>query len=306
MKTASYFFLILAYHADGGLPTLNLQYVDQVKQVLTLTDESRQIHLLIHGFDQKQYNDVASICIEQRMKTLLFDVSSLYNTDTIKFTANTKPLEYGAFDPDSKIPAIFLNPVTGLMASNIAHELIHAIQYAKGFPTVPKIYMDHRREVLKNICANILHIQLTKIMVIRGFDIKSYLQPGLDSIQKGLNDRTRSIERTLTFFRAHYDAISYLRIYFEANYLSYTEKERYRAFYKKKVPVAESLARQLISIISKYDVETPSGCIKAIYASVLYLNDFDLSKSYPDFYPNAYSQFLEYWRNKYFLILDIH
>ncbi len=256
-------------------------------------------YVQIEGAADDTKRQLNRILNSTKLQIVILQVVELYRTDRVVLTIDDSLEEHGGFDPDSNIPKILLNPKTGISKSNLAHELIHAIQIKQGYPTVPKIVEDKRANVLRELCSNIMHISLTGLMVKSGFSIEEYLRPTLINIKNVLSTRATTAERHMIYLRAHYDASVYLRLHFEAKFLSYKERQEFDALFQSKARIAKSIGKSLIKIINKYDTHSPNGAIKALYACVEFLNNKDLSPYYSDYVHNAYSPYLQYWRQKY-------
>jgi hypothetical protein len=251
------------------------------------------------NFQKNAKKRLRRILGSHRLQQIIDTVAQAYKADKAIIEADFDLSAHGAFDPDSGIPRILLNPKTGLTESNLAHELIHALQIKEGFPTVPKIYKDKRSNVLRELGANILHIPLIGMMRQRGFSVKEYLTPTLSSITKNLSERDKKAETTMIFVRSHYEACIYIRLQFEATFLSKNERHRFESLFGTKAPIATSIGNQLIKLIKSHDVYKPKGSILALYQCVEFLNKKDLSKEYSDYFLDPYSDFLGYWQKKY-------
>ncbi|MCJ7650751.1 MAG: hypothetical protein MUP85_19240 [Candidatus Lokiarchaeota archaeon] len=268
-------------------------------ETLNITYKDKTLKLFINDVSDYDFENLKKLFLSDNLKSLLFDVSSELDSDTIQFNISTKIDSHGAFDPNISIPTFILNSSTGLSSSNIAHELIHAIQIKEGYPTIKKIYKDKRNDVLRELGSNLLHVPLAKILQSRGFKIEKYLAPTLMKTRNVLISRGEFDETKMIFYRAHYEAVFYLRIYFEANYLDNDQKIFYENLFKEKAPIALSLSKELISAITRYKLEDPVDYTKALYDCIKLLNDKDLSKYYKNYFPNCYADYLAYMKYTY-------
>lgn len=203
----------------------------------------------------------------KNLNQLLKDVESQYSSDAnfiIKSTVNYQ----GAFDYQNEKPT-FIFRTDCLNESNIAHELIHALQYKNGFPIIIKnLTNDKRFEIIKELNSNLLHISLVKEMINRGISPKDYIKEVVEKVKKFIKD---DIQVQQMYHgkkeRRHYDALMLLRIEYEAIYMKKIEKEKIYRMYKRKMPEVYNLFVKIKTIISANDPSTPSGvlaCLKII------------------------------------------
>ena len=268
-------------------------------QVISLYQNEKSLNLKINNVSDSNFTTLKKIFLQNNLKGLLFDVSSELNSDTLIFNLSTAMNDHGAYDPGVRTPTFQLNAITGISASNIAHELVHSIQIKQGYPTIKKIYKDKRNEVLKELGSNLLHIPLTKILEERGFNLEDYLMPFLKKMNDVLSARSKEGETKLIFYRAHYEATMYLRLQYEAKFLDDESRNFYVELYKKKAPIAFTLATKLIGKISKYNLDNPTEYTEVLYECIKLLNNEDLSKYYSTYISNCYIDYLRYMRNTY-------
>ena len=212
---------------------------------------------------------------------------------------NPNDSRHGAYDPAAETPTIILNNQTGLNGSNIAHEIIHGIQLGKGFPSMPRIYSDNRNKVLVELHSNILHIDLVKKMREFSIPISEYLEPTLSSISKVLTNREAWPNAGFAFVRAHYEAAIFLRLKYEGIFLSDSQSKDYDKLCQEKSPIAFNLSKDFINIIDKCDVFSSRGIVITINKIVNHLDSYNLRKSYKDWNPGYYSEFLSMWKSLY-------
>jgi hypothetical protein len=273
------------------------------QNIVELNSDIRKF-VQIDNADERTLKQLTNMLRSKNLQHLISKVIELYQTNRVIIFIDNNLGSHGAFNPDSIIPTVHLNPKTGISESNIAHEFFHAVQIKQGYPTVPKMFKDKRRNVLIELCANIMHVSLTDLMVESGFSIEEYLRPTLNSIRKVLNSRDDNAETKMGFLRAHYDASVYLRLHFEATFLSGEERKYFESLFDNKAPIAKAIGKELINIINKYDTHSAQGAILALYESVEFLNNKDLSAFYSDYAQNTYTPYLEYWRKKYPVLQD--
>ncbi len=269
---------------------------------------SNGVNLEIKNADEEITKKVREIFASDRLQELIKKVADAYRSKKVTLKMDpTLDFLHGAFDPEQATPTILFNPKTGISESNFAHELIHALQIRQGYPTVPKFkgFNDKRGAVLRELCSNIMHISLADTMLRMGFSLEEYLRPTLEGICKVLSNRRDDSETKMIFLRSHYEASVYLRLHFEAKFLSKKQKQTFESLFERKAPIAKSIGKELIKIIEKCDTHSPDGAITALYICVKFLNIKDLSKYYSDYAPNAYETYLQYWLEKYLILQNI-
>lgn len=134
------------------------------------------------------------------------------------------------------------------------------------------------------------------------FNVESYIRPTLSAIYNGLSARQINEVQNITLLRIHYEAAIYLRINYEAMFLSKKEKEFLNNLFRSKAPISISLGLEMIDIINKSNPHTPTGNTLALYNCIKLLNERDFSKTVFDFSFNLYSEYLQCMKRKYPLI----
>lgn len=224
------------------------------------------------------------------VKGLVDEVKSLYDGKELIVKLDVNLDSHGAFDWQKPDPTILINPNTGLSIANICHELIHAVQYKNGFPIIRNdLYKDKRTKVATELLSNILHIQLAHEFDKRGISVKEYFHPTISTIKNVLKKRKKKDIKELPVLRIQYDAIVYLRIFYEAKYLTPQEKKYIGDTFKKYSPTAYDLAKELKVIIDKNNNLTPDGSAKSICNCFEHLNGNNASSKRSDFVVNLYS-----------------
>jgi hypothetical protein len=262
---------------------------------LSIVDDKKLFGLILRNFDNEEHlRSLMSILTSRKLSLLIQDVRRLYNSDEIIFEIEKQAYGHGAFDPMSNTPRILINSQTGLNESLIAHELIHAIQMKEGFiSSLNGIYQDKRETVIIYLNSNILHIPLVRTMKERGFSIKKYFAPTLFNIKRGLEEIQKETIYQRPFIRVHYESAAYLRLNYEATYLSMNEKYHFYQLFKRKSPVAASLGDEMVTIIDKCNPLTPRGNIRALYECLKLINSRDLSQKTSGYFPGAYSAYIQ-------------
>lgn len=298
IRSKRYLFLLIGTTIFLLSWALNQMTTERPQNIINLDIDHKKF-VQIDNADEVTIKQLTGIIHSNKLERLIDEVIDLYQKDRLILLIDDNLESHGGFDPDSKTPKVLLNSKTGISESNLAHELIHAVQIKQGYPTVPKMFKDRRNNVLRELCSNIMHIPLTDIMLKSEFSIEEYLRPTLNSISKVLSARDNKAETRMIFLRAHYEATVYLRLHYEAKFLSSKERQYFESLFESKAPIAKALGKELINIINKYDIHSPRGAIIALYECVEFFNNKDLSTYYSDYASNTYSPYIQYWRKKY-------
>jgi len=214
-----------------------------------------------------------------KLVLLLEEVEILYDKKAI-FTIDNNLKAQGGFDYQNIVPSFTFRSDT-INEANIAHELIHALQYKQGFPIIIKnLTTDKRFDVIKELNSNLLHIGLVEEMKKREIPIKDYIVNVVEDMKTFINDDTKVTNmKNAIPERKHYDALQLLRLEFEANYLSKNDKDGIYKMYKKKMPEVYKLFVRMIQIIKKFNMQTGEGVALALKEIIkLFSKDKDYSK----------------------------
>ena len=136
------------------------------------------------------------------------------------------------------------------------------------------------------------------------FNLKNHLKPTLNSIKKVLSSRKDREVAIIPTLRIHYEAIVYIRINYEAKFLSRKKKMKFDKLFKRKSPTSLMLGKELIRIINKFGPYKPKENICVLYNCIKMLNDKDLSGIAKDYSIDLYSKYLEHLRLKYPFVCD--
>lgn len=293
-----YSLLLILITAFALCWVVNQMPPEDPKNIVFL-DADHRLSVQIDNASTDAIKQITEIIRSRELNRLIGEVTTAYQKDQLILLMVDNLEFHGAFDPDSEIPKVLLNSKTGISESNLAHELVHAIQIRQGYPTVPRMFKDRRKDVLRELSSNIMHIPLTDVMSRSGFSVENYLRPTLDSISSILAARNTKDETQMSFIRAHYEASVYLRLHYEAQFLSGKERRVFESLFNSKAPIAETLGKELIALIDKHDINTPRGATIALYECVEFFNNKDLSKHYSDHVQNTYSPFTAYLKKQY-------
>lgn len=244
--------------------------------------------------------ELNTILDDPLVRDLVNEVENLYGERKLLVELNENLGFHGGFDWEAEQPTIHLNSITGINKSNICHELIHAIQFASGFPVIKSnIYKDKRETVIGELISNILHIHLVSEFKKRNIGVDGYLSPTIVAIKKVLNNRKKKEIKTLSILRIHYEALAYLRIFYEAIYLDSQEKKYIGNLFCRYSPVAYELTFEIKKTIDKKNVLEPKGCTQAISDCLILLNGNNSSSCRLDFVVDMYSDSLHELHGKY-------
>jgi hypothetical protein len=214
----------------------------------------------------------------KKLTMLLEEVEQLYSQKAV-FIIDDAMDSQGAFDYQKEAPTFVFRTNT-LNDSNIAHELIHALQFKRGFTfIVENLTADKRFEIIKELNSNILHISLVAEMGKRDIEVKSYIQDVVKKIKRFIKDdkKVKEMKRAITE-RKHYDALSLMRLEYEAIYLSKVEKEQIFKLYKTKYPEAYDLFLKINYILCSYNMLTIEGVHNGLKEIInLFNEDIDYS-----------------------------
>ncbi|MDO8947796.1 MAG: hypothetical protein Q7U88_11670 [Desulfocapsaceae bacterium] len=247
------------------------------------------------------YNAISS----PKVQRLISEVKALYATDQMLFELYKETDAHGAFDPDSIIPRILINPLTGLNEANIAFQLINAIQFKSGYPTTPKnIFNDKRQNVIRELNSNLFSIRVAKELQGRGFELSEYIEPTLSAIKSVLGNRSSEDIKDLPIRRIHYESTVYLRLKQEMQSLPPEELSSIVELFRIKSPLAYEIGEQLSAIIDKYDLEEPSEMTEALYQCIKYLDQTQVGNAVFDYSSGLYSLMLAAMKNRYPLLRE--
>ncbi|OUR83002.1 hypothetical protein A9Q82_06030 [Cycloclasticus sp. 46_120_T64] len=249
---------------------------------------------------QKYPDELNEILENLSVKKIINEVETLYEGKSLEIIIAHDLDSHGGFHWEAEVPTISVNPRTGINKSNICHELIHATQFKKGFPFIrSNIYKDKRGKVVQELVSNLLHINLVKEFNNREISVEEYLSPTIDQIKKELKKRKKKEVKTIPFLRIHYDALVFLRIFYEGKYLSSQEKNYIKLLFKKFSPTAYDLTFELMNIINKSNPTEPEGCALALLDCLNFLNGSNVTRKIPDFMENQYVDSLNELKDKY-------
>lgn len=251
--------------------------------------------------NKQQYINKFNLLVEDsRVKNIVAEVEQLYEGKELQVHLDETLNAHGGFDWQADRPTIHLNPKTGINKSTICHELLHAIQFKRGYPFIQNnIYNDKRQKVIQELVSNILHIHLVHEFDKRGLQVEEYLSATIKAIKINLKKRKKSDIKNLPILRIHYDASVYLRIFYEAIYLGAQEKVYIGSLFKQYSPVANELSIELRKKIDSNNVLEPAGCAEAIFDCLSLLNGSNISSGRPDFVQNLYIDSSNELRQKY-------
>lgn len=250
--------------------------------------------------NQIYHNKLNDILDDPTVNDTVKEVEALYQGKSLVVHLEEKLDSHGGFHWENMEPTISINPKAGLTKSNICHELVHAIQLKRGFPFIrSNIYKDKRAKVLTELISNLLHINLVSEFNNRKIDIAEYLSPTIDQIKKGLKKRKKKEVKTIPLLRIHYDSLVFLRIFYEAKYLSSQEKEYIKLLFKRFSPTAYDLTFELLAIIGKRNPIEPKGCFLALLDCLNHLNGKNATKNRIDFVENQYIDSVNELKAKY-------
>ena len=210
---------------------------------------------------------------------ILEEVEILYE-HKVKFTIDDNLKSQGGFDYQDIVPSFFFRSDT-INEANIAHELIHALQYKQGFPIIIKnLTADKRFKVIQELNSNLLHIGLVEEMKRREISVKDYIVNVIEDMKNFIADDKKVSEMKKAIpERKHYDALQLLRLEFEAIYLSKKDKDEIYKMYKRKMPEVHKLFLKMLQIIKKFNMQTGEGVTSALSEILrLFNKDRDYSK----------------------------
>lgn len=214
-----------------------------------------------------------------KLTKLLEEVEKLYEQKA-KFVIDDTMKSQGGFAYQDIAPSFYFRSDT-INEANIAHELIHAIQYKQGFPIIIKNFTDDKRfDVIQELNSNLLHINLVKEMFQREIPVKDYIFNVVEDIKTFISDdiKVREMKNAIAE-RKHYDALQLLRLEFEATYLPKNEKNEIYKMYKNKMPEVHKLFLKMLQVIKKFDMNTGKGVAFALGEILRLLNkDRDYSQ----------------------------
>lgn len=241
----------------------------------------------IVGELQEHKEVVATFLSDRAVSDLVKEIQEKYGEDPIIKIDDTLESQ-GAYDWGSSPPSIFLNPLTGLNKENLCHEMVHVLQFSEDFFIVSSaVYRDLRKSVVKELNSNILHIHLTSEFRKRKISSKKYLISALQRAENALKKRTPESIKNFIPLRLHYDAIFYLRIVYEANFLTKAEKRKWHRMYLKYAPNVFPISASLQKIINKTNALNPDGAMEALLNCLQYL-DSDLAARTSEYGPSPY------------------
>ena len=208
----------------------------------------------------------------EKLMHLIQEIENIYSKKIVIQIDNDMD-SLGGFDYQKESPTFVFRDDT-LTESNIAHELIHALQLKKGFPIIiQNLTYDEKFLVIRELNSNLLHISLVKEMTDRGISVKEYIKVTIKKIKRFIKDSKKVNEMRNTIIeRKHFDAIILLRIEYEAIYLNKVEKEQILKKYKTNYLEAYNLFIEINSIIEKKDMYTVEGVKEALKEVILLLN----------------------------------
>jgi hypothetical protein len=248
----------------------------------------------------KYQTELNAILDDPLVRDLIIEVEHLYGERKLLVELNESMGFHGGFLWEAEQPTIHLNSKAGINKSNICHELIHAIQFALGFPVIKSnIYEDKREAVIGELISNILHIHLVSEFKKRNLSVDGYLSPTIVAIKKGLSSRKKKDIKALPIIRIHYDALVYLRIFYEATYLDSQERKYIGSLFCRYSPVAYELTFEIKKTIDKRNVLEPKGCAQAILDCLILLNGNNSSSHRLDCVTNMYIASLNELHGKY-------
>lgn len=234
------------------------------------------------------------------LKQLIDEVKSKYCTKEILFEFYKKSDAHGAFDPDSPIPRILINPNSGMNEANIAFLLLNALKIKEGFPTTLKgIFSDKREHVIRELNSNLLSICVSKLLKERGFSIEEYITPTLISINTVLGNRGTKEVKRVPIRRVHYEAVVFIRLNYEATFLSSEEQSRFLKLFRDKAPLSFQIGNQLIDIIDDYNMLDPKESTIVLYECVKLLNCTASGNEVFDYEPNFYIPMIRALEQRY-------
>jgi len=235
-----------------------------------------------------------------KVQRLISEVKALYATDQILFEFYRETDAHGAFDPDSIIPRILINPLTGLNEANIAFQLINAIQIKSGYPTTPKnIFNDKRQKVIIELNSNLLNIRVAEELQRRGFELLEYLEPTLSSIKDVLGNRSTDDIKVLPIRRIHYESTVFIRVKHEMLSLPAEELSKIIELFRIKSPLSYEIGEQLALTIYKYDLDDPREMTVALYQCIEYLDQTHIGSAVFDYSTGMYTPMLAAMKNRY-------
>ncbi len=241
-----------------------------------------------------------TILSQPSIKKLIAEVEDVYGGKSIETQLGMNDKSHGAFDWTLDHAKILINPDTGLNEANLAHELVHALQYKQGFPFLDQTgYQDKRHKVLRGLNSNILHIHLAEELEKRGFSVKDYFDPTVSEMVRVLSRRKSKETKELPILRIHYDAVEILRMYYERSYLTQNQQGQLSALQARKSPVAKKLSLELKEIIDSHDVTTPEGSAYALRDCLINLNGENASSRRSDYESGMYDKSIEEIEEKF-------
>ncbi|WP_345972237.1 hypothetical protein [Sulfurimonas diazotrophicus] len=205
--------------------------------------------------------------MENRLKSLLTTSEKLVKLKTeveeafgvpALFYINPTLSHLGGYDHIRAQPTFVFHP-DHINESNIAHEMIHALQKKSGFPIIIKdLVNDKRFTVIQELNSNLLHINLVEQMSNRGIDVKPYISSTITKLQNFIHNKSDVKKmRSIGIPRTHYDAIVLLRLKYEAVYIPESRKRKTYRLYKSRYPEAYDLFTELVNIIDTYNMHAP-------------------------------------------------
>lgn len=255
---------------------------------------------LVRGSNQKAIEEFYNILSSDKLKSLCLEMKKNSGVGII-FEIDEDFKWHGAFDPDSNPPRIYINRKSGMNEADIGLSICKGILIKNGYPTTRKaLFNDKRQEVTKDLNSFILNIPSAKILNEEGFNISKYFKKFLISVENNLKERKENLINKIPVIRTHYEALNLVRLEYEGQY--YDDKKEIddlKLLFKKKSPVAYSIAQDLIQIIDKANPYEAKGAVLAIYDCLSYFNSKNLDGLVPDFKYNLYMNAIKNLENKY-------
>jgi hypothetical protein len=229
---------------------------------------------------------------------LLDEVKVAHNVQDVMCTLDPTIKGHGAFDPDSKSPAILINPISGLNASNVAHTLIHALQVAEGYPTIPRgIFSDRRQDVVAALRNSVLDVALVQGLAARDFSPNEYFEPTVRKIEEVLS--ARATPNNLSILRVHYEAAIYIRLEYEGAYLPPERRADLDELFLTKSPVGFRLGKGMLKIIKRSAPYSARGNAITLVKLLKFLNTTTIGKEIHGFRVGLYTSCINAITEKY-------